>query len=67
MISAPLQFNYNDGFGPQDGRQSCVNVQPVAPFSLSEHWSLIVRAIVPESGPEGWGARVVLTFLFPTG
>ena len=37
MISAPLQFNYNDGFGPQDGRQSCVNVQPVAPFSLSQH------------------------------
>jgi hypothetical protein len=47
MISVPLQFNYNDEFGPQDGHQSYLNIQPVVPFSLSEHWNLIVRTIVP--------------------
>ena len=47
LISVPFQFNYNDGFGPQDGHQSYVNIQPVVPLSLSENWNLIVRTIVP--------------------
>jgi hypothetical protein len=47
LISVPFQFNYNDGYGPQDGRQSYVNIQPVVPFSLSENWNVIVRTILP--------------------
>jgi len=47
LISVPLQYNYNDGFGPQDGHQSYVNVQPVVPFSLNADWNVIVRTIVP--------------------
>ena len=43
----PFQYNYNDGFGPQDGHQSYVNVQPVIPFSLNADWNVIVRTIVP--------------------
>ena len=47
LISVPFQFNYNDGYGPQDGHQSYVNIQPVMPFSLSENWNVIVRTILP--------------------
>ena len=47
LISVPFQFNYNDDYGPQDGQQSYVNIQPVVPFSLSENWNVILRTIVP--------------------
>jgi hypothetical protein len=47
LISVPLQFNYNDGYGPQDGHQSYVNIQPVVPISLSDRWNVILRTIVP--------------------
>jgi hypothetical protein len=52
LISVPLQFNYNDGYGPQDGHQSYVNIQPVVPLSLSENWNVIVRTIVPVIGQD---------------
>ena len=47
LISVPFQFNYNDRYGPQDGHQSYVNIQPVVPFSLSKNWNVIVRTILP--------------------
>lgn len=47
LISVPFQYNYNDGYGPQDGHQSYVNIQPVVPLSLSADWNVIVRTIVP--------------------
>ena len=47
LISVPFQFNYNDGYGPQDGHQSYVNIQPVVPFGLNADWNLILRTIVP--------------------
>jgi len=47
LISVPFQFNYNQGFGPADGDQLLLNVQPVVPISLSEDWNLISRTIVP--------------------
>jgi hypothetical protein len=47
LISVPFQYNYNDGFGPQDGSQSYVNIQPVVPFSLNARWNLILRTILP--------------------
>ncbi|MFO1141210.1 MAG: transporter [Amaricoccus sp.] len=47
LISVPFQFNYNDGYGPQGGHQSYVNIQPVVPFSISPDWNLILRTIVP--------------------
>ncbi|MDQ8024351.1 MAG: transporter [Moraxellaceae bacterium] len=48
LISVPLQFNYDDGIGPDDdGSKTFVNVQPVVPVSISEDWNLISRTIVP--------------------
>lgn len=48
LISVPLQYNYDEGIGPDgDGSKSVLNVQPVTPFSLNQDWNLIVRTIVP--------------------
>lgn len=48
LTSVPMQFNYDDGIGPQDdGDRFFVNVQPVIPVSISEDWNMISRTIVP--------------------
>lgn len=47
LISVPIQYNANFGFGPEDGVQSVVNIQPVIPFKLSKEWNLITRTILP--------------------
>ena len=48
LISVPLQFNFDEGLGPNgDGRRSILNIQPVIPFSIGEDWNLISRTIVP--------------------
>jgi hypothetical protein len=47
LISLPLQFNYDEGFGPKDAYKLSLNVQPVIPITLNEDWNLIVRTIVP--------------------
>jgi hypothetical protein len=59
LISVPLQFNYDSGYGPDDGQKAYVNVQPVIPFSLNDDWNLISRTILPivwqndMAGPSG--------------
>lgn len=48
LISVPLQYNYDEGFGPNgNGSKSVLNIQPVWPFSLGEDWNLITRTIIP--------------------
>jgi hypothetical protein len=47
MISVPFQFNYDSGYGPNDGDKSYVNIQPVIPFLLNENWNVISRTILP--------------------
>ncbi|MBP1844160.1 hypothetical protein J2046_002418 [Rhizobium petrolearium] len=47
LISVPFQFNYDHGYGPDDGDRGLVNVQPVIPFSINDEWNLISRTIVP--------------------
>jgi hypothetical protein len=48
LTSVPLQLNYDDGIGPfDDGYKVTLNVQPVIPISISEHWNMISRTIVP--------------------
>jgi hypothetical protein len=48
LISLPLQNNFDWGGGPNgDGFQYRVNIQPVIPFDLNEHWNLISRTILP--------------------
>jgi hypothetical protein len=38
LISVPLQFNHDRGFGPNDGRRGWLNVQPAIPISLNVGW-----------------------------
>jgi hypothetical protein len=48
LISVPMQLNYDDGIGPtNDGHRTFLNVQPVIPVSIGEHWNMISRTIVP--------------------
>jgi hypothetical protein len=48
LISMPLQLNWNTGGGyASNGNNWTLNVQPVIPFSISEHWNVISRTIVP--------------------
>ncbi|MGD9783030.1 MAG: transporter [Kiritimatiellia bacterium] len=48
LISVPLQYNYDENYGPEDeGSVSRLNVQPVIPISLNDDWNLITRVIVP--------------------
>lgn len=59
LISVPFQFNYDQGFGPNDGDREVLNIQPVIPISLNEDWNLISRTILPViwqhdiAGPSG--------------
>ncbi|MGP1346361.1 MAG: transporter [Phycisphaerales bacterium] len=47
LISIPLQFNYDNGFGPKDADRYTLNIQPVISISLNDDWNLISRTIVP--------------------
>ena len=48
LTSVPIQFNYDDGIGPDDdGERYFVNVQPVIPMSIGDEWNLISRTIIP--------------------
>lgn len=47
LISVPFQYNYDEGYGANDGHRNLVNFQPVVPFSISENWNVISRTIVP--------------------
>ena len=47
LISVPFQYNYNRGFPGGEGEQSYVNIQPVIPFLLNDHWNVISRTILP--------------------
>lgn len=75
LISVPFQFNYDSGYGPNDGDKAYLNVQPVIPFSINAEWNLISRTIVPIAwqndiaGPSGdqfgLGDTVQSLFLSP--
>jgi hypothetical protein len=47
LISVPFQFNWDGGYGPQDGDKAFVNIQPVVPMSVGEDWNVISRTILP--------------------
>ncbi|WP_244619275.1 transporter [Rhizobium sp. 18055] len=59
LISVPFQFNYDHGFGPNNGNKETLNIQPVIPFTLNEDWNVISRTILPVvwqndiAGPSG--------------
>lgn len=47
VISVPFQNNTNLNYGPENGTQDILNIQPVIPVSVSGEWNIITRAIVP--------------------
>lgn len=48
LISVPLQLNYDEGYGADgEGERWTLNVQPVVPISIGEHWNMISRTILP--------------------
>jgi hypothetical protein len=47
LISLPLQYNVNFGYGPHQGTQHVLNLQPVIPLHVSDDWNLITRTILP--------------------
>ena len=47
LISFPIQTNYDQGYGSEDGWVLRTNVQPVIPISINADWNLISRTIVP--------------------
>ena len=76
LISVPLQYNYDQDFGPEDdGSVSKLNIQPVIPASLNEDWNLITRVILPlvdqddipvrGQGESGLGDTVASLFFSP--
>jgi hypothetical protein len=46
LISVPLQYNYDEGYA-NGGYRHTLNIQPVAPFSISSQWNVISRTILP--------------------
>ena len=47
MISLPIQFNFNGGYGEYDRMQYITNLQPVIPFKLNKNINMINRIIIP--------------------
>ncbi len=47
LISVPFQNNTNFNYGPHNGTQNILNIQPVVPIHLNEDWNLITRTILP--------------------
>ncbi|WP_104734514.1 hypothetical protein [Hanstruepera ponticola] len=47
LISVPFQGNFDFGIGTENGSRMTLNIQPVIPLSISEHWNLIGRVILP--------------------
>jgi hypothetical protein len=47
LISVPIQSNTNLNYGPKEGTQNIVNIQPVIPVSVGDDWNIITRTILP--------------------
>lgn len=76
LISVPLQYNYDENYGPdEEGSVHRLNIQPVIPISLNQDWNLITRVILPlvdmndipaeSMGESGLGDTVASLFFSP--
>jgi len=55
LISVPMQYNYDEYGGVNDGASvDRLNIQPVIPISISQDWNLITRTIVPLVDQQGF-------------
>lgn len=75
LISLPLLNNVNFGYGPHDGTQNVLQIQPVIPFHVTDDWNIITRTILPvvwnpdtspaPTVPVGTGPTSFTAFLAP--
>jgi hypothetical protein len=75
LVSVPFQFNWQEGYGPNNDLQFYLNVQPVVPFHITKDWNLIGRFIAtylsqpelaPGAGPvSGLGTITFSSFFSP--
>ncbi len=75
LYSFPFQNNTNFGFGPHEGTQNILNIQPVIPIHVNDQWNIITRTILPvvwnpdlapiPSVPVGTGPTTFSAFLSP--
>ncbi len=48
LISVPFQMNWDTGLADNGlGEKYLLNIQPVIPVELNDHWNVISRTIVP--------------------
>jgi hypothetical protein len=47
LISVPIQYNHDDGFGPNNAGRNITNIQPVIPIELNSETNIISRTILP--------------------
>ena len=48
LISVPLQLNWDTGLAANGlGAKWLLNIQPVVPISINDHWNVISRTILP--------------------
>src|SRR5262245_57837539 len=62
LVSVPFQFNWYQNVGPLELSTFILNVQPVIPLQLDEHWNLIMRIIIPFIGQPPFFEGDVSTF-----
>ncbi len=75
LYSFPFQNNTNFNYGPHQGTQDILNVQPVIPIHINEDWTVITRTILPliwqpslqpaQTVPFGTGPTTFSAFLAP--
>lgn len=49
LITVPFQNVSGLGYGPENGAQNVLNIQPVLPIALGNGWNLLMRPILPVS------------------
>lgn len=75
LYSFPFQNNTNFNYGPHDGTQDILNIQPVIPIHVNADWNVITRTILPliwqpslqpaHTVPFGTGPTTFSAFLSP--
>ena len=75
LISVPFQSNTNFNYGPHQGTQELLNIQPVIPIHINDDWNIITRTILPliwqptlqpaQTVPSGTGPITFSAFLSP--
>jgi hypothetical protein len=75
LITIPFQSNTNFNYGPHQGTQEILNIQPVVPIHVTPDWNVITRTILPliwqpslqpaQTVPFGTGPITFSAFLSP--